>query len=224
MHERVCIAESSKMDKVSFHFVNLLNNRSKITTNKDLSNYSGVIMGGSGQVDISCWSEYHKNQILNVEDIVRKAVEVDMPMLNICFGHQLLAYILGGRVEADEKQAETGTYEISLNTNGRKSPLFEDLPDEFYAVLGHRDTVTKLPPGALLLADSKRCKAQSYKLKSNIYCVQFHPELDKKGMRKRLELFPEYLTGKNVKEMLKSYKDTKYASMVISNFINRVCV
>jgi len=217
-HERDCFIKSGNFKKSDLHFVNILDSRSRLPMLDDLSSYCGVIIGGSGQTDICCWDDETKAKVVRIKKLVEKVINNDMPMLNICFGHQLVAYFLEGKVETDERQAETGTYEISLNPKGKQCPLFRDMPKHFYAVLGHKDSVTKLPVGANTLASSDRCHIESYRIKNNVYCVQFHPELDKKGMRYRLNLFPTYMHGKNIESILSNYKETEFASKVIANF------
>lgn len=217
-HERDCIIENGNFKKSDLYFINVLNLRSKLPNLDELANYKGIIMGGSGQTDICCWSDETRAKVTRIKQLVQKAVRIDMPMLNICFGHQLIAYFLGGKVEADERQVETGTFEISLNSNGQICPLFRGIPTNFYAVLGHKDSVTKLPPGGVLLASSERCRIESYRINNNVYCVQFHPELDKNGMRYRLNLFPTYMKIKNIEKILIRFNETEFASIVVKNF------
>lgn len=219
-HERSCIAYCGSFDKSELHFLNVLDLKNRLPELGDLEYYKGVILGGSGEVNISDWSKVTKNRILKVKSFLKQIIKKDLPILGICFGHQLIAYILGGKVEADQKQAETGTYEINLTKEGLKCPLFTGILKSFYAVLGHHDSVISLPRGAKLLAASARCKTQAYWIKNNIFAVQFHPELNKKGIEFRLNLFPSYVKGKNINELLKNYKQTPFASKVLVNFKN----
>jgi GMP synthase-like glutamine amidotransferase len=76
-----------------------------------------------------------------------------------------------------------------------------------------------LPEKTILLASSKKCGIEAYRIKNNIYGIQFHPELDKKGMKTRLELFPSYTKGKKIGEILSDYQPTPFAAKVIKNFI-----
>lgn len=217
-HERDCIIKSGNFNKNDLHFINVLNSKSKLPKAKDLSDYIGIITGGSGQVDISCWSKNIEAKIMKIKPLIKKAINNDMPMLNICFGHQLVAHFLSGVIKADSKQAETGTYKVFLNNNGKSCPIFKGIPKSFFATLGHKDSVMKLPNEAKLLAQSDRCGIQSYQIKNNIFCVQFHPELNKDGMKYRLKLFPSYAKEGNVDKILNKYKETPFATKLVKNF------
>lgn len=103
---------------------------------------------------------------------VGDAVQRDLPMLGVCYGHQLLADVLGGRV------AGMGEYEIgyrAVRHNG-DSVLFDGIDREFTAFTTHSDRVAQLPPGATLTA------ANDYGIhgfrKGDVFSVQFHPEYD----------------------------------------------
>lgn len=219
-HEQECILRAGEWNEQEVEFVNTLSSENDVLTGTDLDLYKGVILGGSGQVNISDWSEDKKEKVLKAGPLIKQAIDQDKPLLGICFGHQLISYLLGGTVEADPKQAETGTFEINLNSNGVNTPLFAGLPNKFYATEGHKNSVTRLPTEAVLLAASKNCKVEAYRIKNNIYGVQFHPELDREGMKTRLELFPSYTKGKTIEEILADYQPTPYAKQVITNFVN----
>ena len=62
---------------------------------------------------------------------------------------------------------------------------------QFNAFVGHKESTTKLPPEAVLLATSGPAPVQMYKLKQNIYATQFHPELDPAGLIERIEAYRE---------------------------------
>jgi len=218
IHERSCILKTTGFKSSQVKFVNVLNKHSKIPQASDVNLYRAVILGGSGQVDISSWSPQIKKLIFEIKPFMKQVIKIDMPTLNICFGHQLVSVMFGGSVEADQNQAETGTHKIYLNDQAKKSLLFKNTPDSFYAVEGHKDSVTKLPEGAILLASSDRCQIEAYRIKNNIYGLQFHPELDKQGMMYRISLFPSYAKGKNLNKLLKDYKQTNFATKVLKNF------
>ena len=103
---------------------------------------------------------------------VGEVVERGMPTLGVCFGHQLLADVLGGSVES------MGEYEIGYRrVNCRPdSRLFSGLGSECTVFTTHSDRVTRLPPGATLLA------ANDYGIHGfrtgDTFAVQFHPEYD----------------------------------------------
>ena len=105
--------------------------------------------------------------------LLKDAIDRDIPIFAICLGTQLLAVAGGGRVERAEV-GEVGIYPI--NRLDVSDPIFnfESVP----AAQWHEDQVTVLPAGATLLASSELCENQIYRLGSNSYGVQFHPEID----------------------------------------------
>ncbi len=100
---------------------------------------------------------------------------LNIPILGICYGMQMLAHVLGGRVEACQRR-EYGQMAIST----QNSPLFKDIPskDAHIVWMSHGDSVVKLPPNFIEIAHSidGGIAAIAYPEK-NIYGLQFHPEV-----------------------------------------------
>ncbi|WP_436907855.1 type 1 glutamine amidotransferase [Halosimplex marinum] len=103
---------------------------------------------------------------------VGEAIDRGLPLLGVCYGHQLLADVLGGTVE------DMGEYEIGYRTveHSGDSVLFDGIDDEFTVFTTHSDYVAELPPGA------ERLAANDYGVhgfrKGRAFGVQFHPEYD----------------------------------------------
>ncbi len=104
--------------------------------------------------------------------------ELGIPVLGICYGCQLLAFHLGGRVvPAEEGHArEFGKTKTYYDTN---NPLFEGLPSEGISWMSHGDFMEKVPEGFSLIAKSDNCPNVAIcDIKRNFYGVQFHPEVN----------------------------------------------
>ena len=148
----------------------------------DYSNADAFIITGSkySVYDNAQWIE---NLKLKVDDIIK----LGKPVLGICFGHQLLASCLGGKVEKNIHGWELGSYEISLTKEGEVSPLFNKFNNNDIVYVSHQDVVLSIPRDAVELAYSNKGN-QSFSYGDFLYGVQFHPEFSYDVTRKLMNL------------------------------------
>lgn len=101
--------------------------------------------------------------------------DINKPLLGICYGHQLIASMLGGVIESSRNK-EYGFAEITLNNSD--TLLFKDLPVKQTVWMSHGDHVVKLPHGFRITASSDDVEIVSYESESDlIFGMQFHPEV-----------------------------------------------
>lgn len=107
--------------------------------------------------------------------IDKKIFELNVPILGICYGDQLIAYLQGGEVSGAEIR-EYGKTEINLNNT---HPLFEGIEKNEQCWMSHTDHVSKVPEGFEIIASSKGCSiAAMANENKKLYGVQFHPEVE----------------------------------------------
>lgn len=142
------------------------------------SDIAGVVVSGSSAMvtDREPWSE-------RLAAWLRACVEAHTPVLGICYGHQLLAHALGGRVDYRREGIEIGTEDIALADAAGQDPLFTATPPIFPAQMTHSQSVLELPPGAVRLASSRHEPNQAFRAGTCAWGFQFHPEFSAAIMR-----------------------------------------
>jgi len=100
--------------------------------------------------------------------------ELGKPVLGICYGHQLISYLFGGKVDKGSS-AEYGLGKVTIDD---EDDIFKGVPKEINVWVSHFDEIKELPPGFVSLAHSETCKVEAMKHEEKkIYGVQFHPEV-----------------------------------------------
>ncbi|MFT5513928.1 MAG: GMP synthase (glutamine-hydrolyzing) [Rhodothermales bacterium] len=125
--------------------------------------------------------------------LIRHAADRATPTFGSCWGHQMIARALGGRVIHDGSRAEMGCLRVNLTTAGIEDRLFSGFPKTFMANMGHHDRVSELPPGAIELANNDSQPNQAFRIGGvPMYGTQFHSELDARRERERLLAYREH--------------------------------
>jgi GMP synthase (glutamine-hydrolysing) len=139
---------------------------------------AGAIITGSAAMvtERAAWSE-------RTAGWLRDAMDVELPLFGVCFGHQLMAHALGGRVDYLPGGREIGTQPIELRPAAARDPLAAALPGVFRAHTTHEQSVLEPPPGATVLASSARDPHHLLRYGRQAMSAQFHPEFNADVMR-----------------------------------------
>jgi len=133
---------------------------------------AAIVTGSPAMVtDHTPWSERSAAWI-------GRAARDGLPVLGICYGHQLLAHALGGTVGDNPAGREIGTITVRRLPASDDDPLFSPLPRELTVQATHVQSVLELPPGAVRLAESSMDPHHGFRWGERAWGVQFHPEFD----------------------------------------------
>ena len=149
-----------------------------------------VVTGSSAMVSArEAWSEAAAAWLA-------RAVAARLPVLGICYGHQLLAHALGGRVGANPRGREIGSVDVHFDAAG-DALLGAFGPRECFQAT-HVESVLRLPPGARCLAANRAEPHHAFALRDRVWGAQFHPEFDADVMRGYLDERRDVLAGEGI--------------------------
>ena len=141
-----------------------------------------LIMGGT----MSVYQEEDYPWLKPEKEFVRKVIETGKPVLGSCFGAQMIADVLGGKVTKNPYK-EIGWHTVrsiegEKPDRKRSSKLPACMFPEFTGFMWHGDTF-EIPAGAVKLFESEACPNQGFIYNGNVIGLQFHPEADRKWIR-----------------------------------------
>jgi len=176
---------------------------------------AGVIITGSHAMVTQnlSWS-------VKLEGWIALLLKAQIPLLGICYGHQLLAQAGGGLVGFHPNGKEIGTVTVRLLPDCSGDPVFKKLPQSFRAHVTHSQTVVKLPKAAIRLAANTHEPNHAFRLGECAWGIQFHPEFNLDIMRSYIEEQQNELesAGLDVSQLLESVSETPIAAQVLKNF------
>ena len=177
--------------------------------------FGGIIITGSHDMvtEKRVWSE-------KTAGWLEQAVLANIPLLGVCYGHQLLAHAMGGVVGDNPKGKTFGTVTVRLNEEGRRNPLFGDTPPSFSVHACHSQSVLQLPTGATLLASSTMHPHYAFTIGERAWGVQFHPEFDGQILRHYIRRFADDLKfqGRDVQGLLSGIRETPQSEALLARF------
>ena len=125
---------------------------------------NGIILTGGPN---SCYEE-------EAPTYQKELFELGIPVLGLCYGAQLMSFLLGGRVERAPVR-EYGKTKVQIDGT---SPLFSGVPKTTVCWMSHFDYISKIAPGFEITSYTKDCPVASCEDESKkLYAIQFHPEV-----------------------------------------------
>lgn len=180
-----------------------------------LGSFGGVIVTGASAMitEEPEWS-------LRTEAWLKQVLDARIPILGICYGHQMLARIAGGRVDWNPNGREIGTVEVKLLDAATQDALFCGMPANLDVQTTHSQSVVELPHGAVHLASNAHDSFQAFALEHQAWGVQFHPEFDADVLRGYLEERREDIAGEgiDVDARLEATRDSEHGHTFLMRF------
>ncbi|UVK35775.1 glutamine amidotransferase (plasmid) [Mesorhizobium sp. AR10] len=175
-----------------------------------------AVITGSWSIVTDCepWSE-------KTAAWIRDAMAIEMPLFGVCYGHQLMAHALGGRVEYHPECREIGCQTVRLLPEASQDVLLRDLPQHFQAHLTHMQTIISLPPTAYSLAASDHDQHQIVRFGPEAISTQFHPEFTPEISSAIINFRADVLRqeGKDSRALLDAVSETPEATKLLCNFV-----
>jgi GMP synthase (glutamine-hydrolysing) len=166
----------------------------------------------------------HRRIESDLRGLLDLVVATDFPFLGACYGIGALGSHEGAAVDRQYAEA-VGCVTISLTAGGRADPLLHGLPPDFDAFVGHKEAISALPGHAALLASSPGCPVQAFRIGSNVYATQFHPELNVDGLCTRIDVYKHagYFEPDQAEELKATVRhcEVTHPHTILRNFVAR---
>jgi GMP synthase (glutamine-hydrolysing) len=176
---------------------------------------AGVVVTGSPAMvsERLPWSEHSGRWLVD-------ALAAGTPVLGICYGHQLLAQALGGRVGPNPFGRQMGTQSLELESHSVSDPLWSGFGARGLVQVTHLESVLELPAGARSMARTPNDPYHAFAVGSRAWGVQFHPEFDAAVMRGYLEERRGLLEeeGQDADALLAAVAETPRAASLLARF------
>jgi len=183
---------------------------------QDISDCDAYLITGS---KTSCYEDL--DWIHRLKRFVLDCVEREIKLLGICFGHQLIAHTLGGKVERSGKGWGIG---VASSEVTHKSDWLVPHQKKFNLLVSHRDQVTRLPEEASLIATNDFCPVAGYQVNHTVLTFQGHPEFSRDYlqhiMTERREHIGEQAYEHGIKS-LEQNEDNELVAQWMVNFMRR---
>ena len=213
----------ANFSKIELHQIEVLNvfDTPSFKPNQ-IDNYDALYVGGASEANVLEPDKYPF--VKNCIELLRYAAEISKPTFASCFGFQLAVLAFGGIILNKDKDYEMGTVKISLTDKAKSDLVYQGIKDRFPAVSVHRQHASEIPEPLETLAYTGQC-IHSFKYRNKpLWAFQFHPEVDRETLVKRLTIFSRQYTDntEHLKEILDSAVETPESNILLGNFVERV--
>lgn len=147
-----------------------------------------------------------KPWIRELEAFVRRLRDEGRKVIGICFGHQLIARALGGRVEKSDKGWGVGIHEYRISDDS----LHDGEGDSFRLLASHQDQVLTAPPGATVIAENEHCEIAAFKVGEQLLAFQGHPEFIPEYSREIMQFRKDMIGATRVAEGMASLENATH--------------
>uniref|UniRef100_A0A1J3E2Z6 Glutamine amidotransferase domain-containing protein n=1 Tax=Noccaea caerulescens TaxID=107243 RepID=A0A1J3E2Z6_NOCCA len=189
---------------------------------KDLDKYEGFVISGSlndafGDDD---WIVKLRSLCLKLDDMKKR-------VLGICFGHQILTRIKGGKIGRASSGMDMGLRTITMVKDAVKPGGYfgDEIPKSLAIIKCHQDEVLELPESATLLAYSDKCNVEMCSYGNHFLCIQGHPEYNKEILSEiidrvvNMKLIEQDFADKAKAMMENAEPDRKQWQILCKNFL-----
>jgi GMP synthase (glutamine-hydrolysing) len=213
----------ANFSKIELHQIEILNvfDTPSFKPNQ-IDNYDALYVGGASEANVLEPDKYPF--VKNCIELLRYAAEISKPTFASCFGFQLAVLAFGGIILSKDKDYEIGTVKISLTDKAKSDLVYQGIKDRFPAVSVHRQYASEIPEPLETLAYTGQC-IHSFKYRNKpLWAFQFHPEVDRDTLVKRLTIFSRHYTAnaEHLKKVLESAVETPESNILLGNFVDRV--
>jgi GMP synthase (glutamine-hydrolysing) len=187
-----------------------------------VQDYDAVFVGGSSDANVLQPDIF--TFVDNSIALLQYCSDNSIPTFASCFGFQLAILAFNGVIQHKSSDYELGIMPISLTESAHNDPVFKGVPNDFLAISVHKQYADTLPDSMELLAYTDQC-VHSFRLKDKpFWAFQFHPEVDKAAIIKRLTIYKDQYTKdySHLEKILNETVDMPESNSLLKNFVDRV--
>lgn len=196
----------------------------KIPTSNDLNDIDGVFIGGASEANVL---EPHIYKFMpGLIEFIKICIDESIPTFASCFGFQAAVLALGGEIVDDRENYEMGTIKIELTPASKSDILYQDTPNNFYAVSVHQQKAVEIPRDCQLLAKTDICIHSFKVIDRPFWAFQFHPEVDRQTLVDRLKIYEKkYTSGPSqYEDVIQKAEETFQSNLLVKKFVERVLI